>query len=90
MRLLGDWHYVAERFADVSAGITLPSYNYFNFGASYGLRGNATVDVNVLNAFQSKGLEEGNPRIITGAAANVFLARPLLPRRLTTSIRYNF
>ena len=90
VRLLGDWHYVAKRFADISAGISLPSYNYFNFGASYGLRGNATLDVNLLNAFQSKGLEEGNPRIVTGSAANVFLARPLLPRRVTTSIRYNF
>jgi outer membrane receptor protein involved in Fe transport len=92
LRLLGDWHYVAKRFVDVTAGVTLPSYNYFNFGAGYtipGLRG-AAFDVNLLNAFQSRGLEEGNPRLITGTAANVFLARPLLPRRLQTSLRYNF
>jgi outer membrane receptor protein involved in Fe transport len=91
VRLLGDWHYVAKRFADVAAGVTLPSYNYFNFGASYAMPGNAaTFDVNLLNAFQSRGLEEGNPRIISGASGNVFLARPLLPRRITAGVRYNF
>jgi outer membrane receptor protein involved in Fe transport len=92
VRLLGDWHYVAKRFVDVSAGVTLPSYNYFNFGAGYTIPGtnSATIDVNALNAFQSHGLEEGNPRLLAGSASNVFLARPLLPRRLQTSIRYNF
>lgn len=92
IRLLGDWHYVARRFADVSAGISLPAYNYFNFGVGYTLPGtnSATIDVNLLNAFQSFGFEEGNPRVATAAGASVFLARPLLPRRLTTSIRYNF
>jgi outer membrane receptor protein involved in Fe transport len=92
VRLLGDWHYVAKRFVDVTAGITLPSYNYFNFGAGCAIPGAqaAYLDVNLLNANQSHGLEEGNPRIIAGAATNVFLARPLLPRRLQSSIRYNF
>jgi iron complex outermembrane receptor protein len=92
LRLLGDWHFVDERFVDVTAGITLPAYNYFNFGAGIGLPGTsgATLDVNLLNAFQSRGLEEGNPRLIAGSATNVFLARPLLPRRLTASVRYNF
>jgi outer membrane receptor protein involved in Fe transport len=92
VRLLGDWHYVAKRYADITAGVTLPSYNYFNFGAGYTIPGanGASFDVNLLNAFQSHGLEEGNPRIIAGSSANVFLARPLLPRRLQSSIRYNF
>ena len=93
VRLLGDWHYVAKRIQNLQTKTGLPAYNYFNFGASYTLPGtnSATIDFNVLNAFQSHGLEEGNPRIISGAgAANVYLARPLLPRRLTSSIRYNF
>jgi outer membrane receptor protein involved in Fe transport len=92
VRLIGDWHYVAKRFVDVTNGISLPGYNYFNFGAGYTIpgTGSTTIDVNLLNAFQSHGLEEGNPRIITGAATNVFLARPLLPRRLTASVRYTF
>jgi outer membrane receptor protein involved in Fe transport len=92
IRLLADWHYVAKRYADVSAGITLPAYNYTNFGVGYTLPGTnaATIDVNLLNAFQSYGFEEGNPRVAPAAGAQVFLARPILPRRLTTSIRYNF
>jgi outer membrane receptor protein involved in Fe transport len=92
VRLIGDWHYVAKRWSDITAGTFLPSYNYFNFGAGYTIPGTngASLDVNVLNAFQSLGLEEGNPRIVTGAGANVYLARPLLPRRVQTSLRYNF
>lgn len=92
IRLIGDWHYVAKRFADVINNVVLPSYNYFNFGAGYRLPGtnDATIDFNVLNAFQSHGLEEGNPRLLAASATNVFLARPILPRRLTTSIRYRF
>ncbi|HEY2066240.1 MAG TPA: TonB-dependent receptor [Gemmatimonadaceae bacterium] len=91
VRLIGDWHYVAKRFVDVTAGITLPSYSYFNFGAEYTIPGSGTsLDLNLLNAFQSHGLEEGNPRIVAGAATDVFLARPLLPRRLQASVRYAF
>lgn len=91
-RLLADWHFVASRFADVINNVTLPSYNYFNFGVSYAVPGSSrtTLDLNVLNAFQSHGLEEGNPRLVAASATNVFLARPILPRRFTASIRYHF
>jgi outer membrane receptor protein involved in Fe transport len=91
-RLLADWHFVAKRFADVINNVVLPSYNYFNFGVSYAVPGSnrATLDLNVLNAFQSHGLEEGNPRLVAAAATNVFLARPILPRRVTASLRYPF
>ncbi|MFL5578034.1 MAG: TonB-dependent receptor [Gemmatimonadaceae bacterium] len=91
LRLIGDWHYVDKRFVDIVSGANLPSYNYFNFGASYDLPGNsATFDVGLLNAFQSRGLEEGNPRLVLGSTSSIFLARPLLPRRLTAGVRYNF
>jgi outer membrane receptor protein involved in Fe transport len=88
LSLKADWHYVADRPAGV--GIALPAYNYFNFGAGFGIPGGARVNVDLLNAFQSKGLEEGNPRIGTGSASPLFLARPLLPRRLQASIQYDF
>jgi len=92
VRLLGDMHYVASRFADVINNVTLPAYQYFNFGVGYAIPGanNTTIDFNVLNAFQSEGLEEGNPRLVAASATNVFLARPILPRRFTSSIRYRF
>ncbi len=84
----GDWHYVADRPA--GAGIALPAYNYFNFGAGFAIAGGARFNVDLLNAFQSKGLEEGNPRVATPGASPLFLARPLLPRRLQASIAYDF
>lgn len=91
-RLLADWHFVARRYADVINNVVLPAYNYFNFGVGYAVPGtnNTTIDFNVLNAFQSKGLEEGNPRLVAASATNVFLARPILPRRVTAGVRYHF
>ncbi len=71
-------------------GIALPAYNYFNFGAGFAIVGGARFNVDLLNAFQSKGLEEGNPRVATPGASPLFLARPLLPRRLQASIAYDF
>jgi outer membrane receptor protein involved in Fe transport len=86
--LKADWHWVDSRPVDVKAGVSLPSYNYFNFGAGYTLASGTTINVDLLNAFQSIGLEEGNPRLVS--TGTVFLARPILPRRLTASIKYDF
>ena len=88
-QLKADWHWVAERPVDIKVGTSLPAYNYFNFGAGYTFPGQGTsVNVDLLNAFQSKGLEEGNPRLVT--LGGIFLARPLLPRRFMVSVRYDF
>src|SRR6185369_12495908 len=84
--LKADWHWVDSRPVDVKAGVSLPSYNYFNFGAGYTLASGTTINVDLLNAFQSIGLEEGNPRLVS--TGTVFLARPILPRRMTASIKY--
>jgi outer membrane receptor protein involved in Fe transport len=84
-----DWHWVDKRPVDVTAGTTLPTYNYFNFGAGYTLPAQrTTINFDLLNAFQSKGLEEGNPRLVT--LGGIFLARPLLPRRFMVSVSYDF
>jgi hypothetical protein len=48
------------------------------------------INADLLNAFQSKGLEEGNPRVIGGGLSTTFLARPLLPRRFQVSLEYEF
>jgi outer membrane receptor protein involved in Fe transport len=88
IQLKADWHWVDERPTAISAGPSLPAYNYFNFGAGYQLRQGTTINVDLLNAFQSKGLEEGNPRLVS--TGGIFLARPLLPRRLTVSMKYDF
>ncbi len=91
VRVRGDWHWVGSRFVDVSVGTTLPFYNYSNFGASYTLpRTTTTINVDLQNAFMSKGLEEGNPRLQTVGGTGIFLARPILPRRLVVSMSYDF
>ena len=69
----------------------LPAYNYFNFGAGFAIpSAGVRVNLDLLNAFQSKGLEEGNPRLVSAGGAPIFLARPLLPRRLQASVTYDF
>jgi outer membrane receptor protein involved in Fe transport len=88
LQLKADWHWVDRRPVDVKAGVTLPAYNYFNFGAAYALPGSGTtINLDLLNAFQGKGLEEGNPRLVT--TGPVFLARPILPRRFQVSVSYD-
>ena len=72
-------------------GISLPAYNYFNFGAGYALPNTGTrINVDLLNAFQGKGLEEGNPRLLGTGGNPIFLARPILPRRFMVSVTYDF
>jgi iron complex outermembrane receptor protein len=89
VQLKADWHWVDKRPVDIKAGTTLPAYNYFNLGAGYTLPGQGTtINFDLLNAFQSKGLEEGNPRLVT--LGGIFLARPLLPRRFQVSVQYDF
>jgi outer membrane receptor protein involved in Fe transport len=94
LQFKADWHWVGSRFTDRPqdrfVDARLPSYDYFNFGVGLALpNAGARITVDLLNAFQSKGLEEGNPRLVS-SGSNVFLARPLLPRRLQASIEYDF
>jgi len=94
LRLSGDWHFVGSRFSDVKAGNKLPQYSVYNFGAGYSFsRSRLTITADLQNAFQSKGLEEGNPRLALlagGRTSNLFLARPLLPRRVMVSLRHDY
>jgi outer membrane receptor protein involved in Fe transport len=87
LQFKADWHWVDNRPTSISAGPSLPSYNYFNLGAGYALSTGTTINVDLLNAFQSKGLEEGNPRVVS--TGGLFLARPILPRRLQVSVSYD-
>ena len=78
----------------MKAGTKLPQYNYFNFGLGYLLPKNrVSLTADLLNAFQSIGLEEGNPRLALlagGRTSDLFLARPILPRRLQVGLRYDY
>jgi outer membrane receptor protein involved in Fe transport len=97
LQFKADWHWVASRFSEdpvtrpLDNPAVLPGYNYFNFGAGIALPGSGTrINLDLLNAFQSKGLEEGNPRLASAGSAPIFLARPILPRRLQVSVTYDF
>jgi len=95
LQLRADWHWVGARLTESPLtrvdDTELPFYNYFNFGASLGIpRAGVRLNVDLLNAFQSKGLEEGNPRLVGVGGTPFFLARPLLPRRLLVGISYDF
>ena len=88
-----DWHYVGTRYSNPAQTIKLPAFNYFNIGVGYAMPNRGlTFAVRVLNVSQSKGFEEGNPRIDQTRleASNIFLARPLLPRRLVVEVQYGF
>ncbi|MBA3553595.1 MAG: TonB-dependent receptor, partial [Gemmatimonadales bacterium] len=90
-----DFHWVGSRLTENPLtrvdDTELPSYSYFNFGAGYDIPGaGVRVTADLLNAFQSKGLEEGNPRLVAVGGSPIFLARPLLPRRVQVALEYNF
>jgi outer membrane receptor protein involved in Fe transport len=90
-QLKADWHWVDSRPVDRTLGISLPAYSYFNFGAGFNVPNTGTrLNVDLLNAFQNKGLEEGNPRLLSSGGNPIFLARPILPRRFMVSVSYDF
>ncbi len=92
LRLLADWHFVGRRWVVVDEN-KLNAYSYLNLGASYKIPGQGiTVTADLLNVYQSKGLEEGNPRLrqVGGRTSDIFLARPILPRRFELSLGYAF
>ena len=83
--------YYDERFSDDANNVTLPDYFVFGAGARYQL-GPTTLQVTGSNLFNEVGLTEGNPRTgqVVGIQRDIFSARPILGRRFTASIRYNF
>lgn len=103
LTIVADWHYVGTRdlyFSnyDAVAGkyteyrkfMELGAYHYLNLSADYMFSGQPiTLSLNILNVYQSKGLEEGNPRQ-PGVKTYYFVARPILPRRIGLSLSYQF
>jgi outer membrane receptor protein involved in Fe transport len=89
-----DWHFVDRRCqSQIGCTTELPTYTYLNLGVQYLIPANGiTIRADLLNAYQSIGLEEGNPRLslVGGATGADFLARPILPRALMVSMGYKF
>ena len=89
-----DFHFVDRRCTSaIGCDNKLPTYTYLNLGAQYVIPSNGiTIRADLLNAYQSIGLEEGNPRLslVGGFTSALFLARPILPRALMVSMGYKF
>jgi outer membrane receptor protein involved in Fe transport len=83
-----NWSYVGHRFSNNANTVDLNGFSLFNARAAYSFD-NFTVELMVHNALNDTGLTEGNPRVdesVGTATRDLFLARPVLPRRFTLSI----
>ena len=94
-RLSFDTHFVGSRITTPIGvpEVSLDNYAYVNLGGTYKFAETGfTVGVGLLNLTNSQGFEEGDPRNDPnrGLAANIFNARPLLPRRVQAEARYDW
>ena len=82
-----NWSYVGHRFSNNANTVDLPGFGQVNLRAGYTYE-NFTLDLQLHNALNSYGLTEGNPRVdeSLGAVSDIFLARPVLPRRFMVSL----
>jgi iron complex outermembrane receptor protein len=89
IKAIFDWHYVGTRFADINFTRRIPDFSYINIGASYQFENPGfTLTGRILNLTQSNGLEE--LFFPPDPSRNFFVARPILPRRVTAEVRYDF
>lgn len=87
--------YTGKRFADEANFQELDPYTIINAGVGYTAAfadaQSLRFGVRAFNAFNSRGLTEGDPRLPAGvdpADQPFFNARPILPRRVTVSLTY--
>lgn len=91
------YNYEGKRYADDQNNIEMPAYSIVNMRAarsfSMGNKQSVKIGLNLYNAFNNRGLTEGDPRVAdTSTVTNdpFYNARPILPRRLTASISFKF
>jgi outer membrane receptor protein involved in Fe transport len=89
-------NYTGDNFTAASNTIRLKGWHVVNFDAGYKipLGGDRTirVGVNVFNVFDTNAVTEGSPRQDSNqaAAGAYFVGRPVLPRRITGRVTFNF
>jgi outer membrane receptor protein involved in Fe transport len=91
------YNYEGKRYADDQNNIEMPAYSLVNMRAArsfeVGTKQTIKIGLNLYNAFNNRGLTEGDPRVAdTSTITNdpFYNARPILPRRLTASITFKF
>jgi iron complex outermembrane recepter protein len=82
-----NWNYIGHRFSNNANTVDLPGFSVFNAMVGYEYR-NFSLEVRAQNLFEGDGLTEGNPRRDEAllATPDIFLARPVLPRRFLVSL----
>lgn len=95
LTLLGGWSFIGQRYSNNENTIELDAYNLFDLGAEYRLPlAGVTLSLDVANVADAgpEALTEGNPRVdeFLGAQNTLFFARPVLPRRVTAGVSYEF
>lgn len=93
--LLHNFH--GDNFANDSNSVKLDSYNLVRLEAGYTMEfdGGETlrVSANIFNLTDDQGITEGSPRqgnAQSGAPAQFFVGRPILPRRVMLRVTYDF
>ncbi|MEL6183659.1 MAG: hypothetical protein AAFU79_03475, partial [Myxococcota bacterium] len=92
------WNYNSSVFADRGNGVQLGDFSIVRLDAGYSLpvgdADNLRLSVNVWNLLDTQGLQEGNPRggleQTAEEDARFFTGRPILPRRVTVRLTYDF
>lgn len=94
------YNYQGDTFQDPGNGTPLDAYGHvrgevgYTFGVSDTSDETIRLSLGVWNLFDSQGLAEGNPRAgviqTPGANAEFFSGRPILPRRVTARVTYDF
>jgi iron complex outermembrane recepter protein len=86
--------YTGPNYTDNSNAIRLNGFNTVRLVAGYklplGNRQGLRLGVDVYNLFDSAGISEGSPRQVSQTVGTYFVGRPILPRRVSVKLSYNF
>jgi len=87
------WHFMGERFADISNSVRLPKYQTVNLSLRYELTPAITLNASLQNLGNTIGLTEGNPRsgfVQAPGGSDYYYARPILGRNAQASLTFAF
>jgi iron complex outermembrane recepter protein len=81
---------VGKRFSDNLNQQVLPAYTKADAGAILEVNDRLQLQVSADNLFNSRGLTEGNPRVLGSQGSGTILARPINGRSFTFSAQFKF
>jgi outer membrane receptor protein involved in Fe transport len=89
-------NFTGKNFANDANSVELDSFHLFRFDAGYNWKiapeQTVRLSVGVFNLFDSDGVTEGSPRLGNSQTSDnpYFVGRPILPRRVTFRVKYDF